>query len=278
MGGLRMFKTRLLSGIVLLIIMISVMVTGGPVLFTVLTAVSLIGVFELYRVIKIEKTALGFAGYAGVIAWWALVAGAFRDTALSMAVPVLAGTLILALLVFVFAYPKYRPEQLFGAVFGVLYVAVMLSFLYLTRESIRLGEWLVWLAFIASWGSDTCAYAVGMLFGKHKLAPVLSPKKSIEGSVGGIVGAALIGALFGTAMCHFTGEPDSLILVSALIGGAGSVISQIGDLAASGIKRGFEVKDYGKLIPGHGGILDRFDSVIITAPIVYYLALWLIHV
>jgi len=273
-----MFKTRLLSSIVLLTVTIAVMVLGDWLLWTVLVMVSLVGVWELYRVLGTEKSVLGVAGYAGTLAWWLLPAGFFQTEELSLAAPVLAGAFILVLFVFVFAYPKYRADQLFGTVFGILYLPVMLSFLYLTRETIKLGEWLVWMAFIASWGSDTCAYTVGILIGKHKLAPVLSPKKSIEGAVGGIVGAALLGALFGIAMCHFTGEPNELVPVFALMGGAGSVVSQIGDLAASGIKRCYEVKDYGRLIPGHGGILDRFDSVIVTAPIVYYLALWLIPV
>ena len=272
-----MFWTRLISSIVLLLIAVPSLLLGGSLLWMVLAAVSLIGVFELYRIRNIERTAMGFAGYLGVLAWWILAAGISFSGLAVLALPVLAGTLLLELAVFVFAYPKYQAEQLFTSLFGLFYVAVMLSFLYLVRENIRLGEWLVWLVFIASWGSDTCAYAVGVLIGRHKLAPVLSPKKSIEGSVGGIVGAALLGALFGLVMCKSLGEPEKLIGIFALIGGVGSVISQIGDLAASGIKRCYEVKDYGTLIPGHGGILDRFDSVIVTAPIVYYLALFLLQ-
>ncbi len=272
-----MFWTRLISSIVLLLIAVPSLLIGGAVLWTVLAAVSFVGVFELYRVRKIERTALGFAGYIGVLAWWVLAVGVSFSRLATLALPVLAGTLLLELAVFVFAYPKYQAEQLFTSLFALFYVAVMLSFLYLVREHIRLGSWLVWLVFIASWGSDTCAYAVGMLLGRHKLAPVLSPKKSIEGSIGGIAGAALLGALFGVVMCRTLGEPRQLIGIFALIGGVGSVISQIGDLAASGIKRCYEVKDYGTLIPGHGGILDRFDSVIVTAPIVYYLALFLLE-
>ena len=117
---------------------------------------------------------------------------------------------------------------------------------------------------------------VGRLFGKHKLAPVISPNKSIEGSIGGILGSALIGIIFGLVMSNFTGKSENLTIIFAVIGGLGSVISQIGDLAASGIKRNYDIKDYGNLIPGHGGILDRYDSIIITSPIVYYLAYYLV--
>ena len=124
----------------------------------------------------------------------------------------------------------------------------------------------MWLIFLCSWGCDTCAYCAGMLFGKHKMAPVLSPKKSVEGAVGGVAGAVLLGVIFAAVTKGPAAE-------YAAICGAGALISMVGDLAASAVKRNMEIKDYGKLIPGHGGILDRFDSVIFTAPVIYYLAL-----
>ena len=108
------------------------------------------------------------------------------------------------------------------------------------------------------------AYFAGRALGKHKLAPVLSPKKSVEGSVGGVLGALLLGALY----AYLISLP---IVETALICAFTSIISQFGDLFASAIKRNHEIKDYGNLIPGHGGILDRFDSVIITAPFIYVL-------
>ena len=103
------------------------------------------------------------------------------------------------------------------------------------------------------------------------MAPKLSPKKSVEGGIGGVAGAALIAVLYGLAINHW-GNADVNVLSFAVIGAAGGMISQVGDLGASAIKRNYGIKDYGKLIPGHGGILDRFDSVIFTAPIIYYLA------
>ena len=159
------------------------------------------------------------------------------------------------------------------ALFGVVYVVFMLSYLYQLR-GLENGAYLTGLVFFCAWGCDTCAYVVGMLFGKHKMAPILSPKKSVEGGIGGIVGAALIGVLYALAINHW-GNAGAEITQYAIIGAAGGAISQIGDLAASAIKRYHNIKDYGKLIPGHGGILDRFDSVIFTAPIIYYLATFL---
>ena len=132
------------------------------------------------------------------------------------------------------------------------------------------GKYLVWLIFLSSWGCDTCAYCVGMLLGKHKLAPVLSPKKSIEGAVGGVVGAALLGLLYASLFGHEMTDVANPHLACAAACGIAAVISQIGDLAASAIKRNHEVKDYGHLIPGHGGVLDRFDSMLFTAPAIYF--------
>ena len=158
-----------------------------------------------------------------------------------------------------------------AAFFGMVYAGVMMSFIYQTRL-LEEGQWLVWLIFICSWGCDTCAYCVGVLFGKHKMAPVLSPKKSIEGAVGGVVGAALLGALYAWAIGNFDAGFAHAPWMYAVLCGVGALVSMVGDLAASAIKRQENIKDYGKLIPGHGGILDRFDSVIFTAPIIYFLA------
>ena len=235
-----------------------------------LAAVSLIGMGELYRAVGVEETGkislLSLAGYAGALLFDLLLY--FQLSAYTMVG--LMGALILLMAVYVFTYPRYRAEQVMAAFFGLIYVAVMLSYIYQTRN-LPDGAFLVWLIFLCSWGCDTCAYCVGMLIGKHKMAPKLSPKKSIEGGVGGVAGAALLGALFALAMNQWGGVQVNPAHY-ALICGAGGVISQIGDLAASAIKRNHDIKDYGKLIPGHGGILDRFDSVIFTAPVIYYLA------
>ena len=157
---------------------------------------------------------------------------------------------------------------------GLPYVAVMLSYLYQVR-AMGDGRYLAWLIFLSSWGCDTSAYCVGMLLGKHKLAPVLSPKKSVEGAVGGVAGAALLGFLFATV---FGGKMTELMyprLACTLACAIAAVISQIGDLAASAIKRNHDIKDYGNLIPGHGGILDRFDSMLFTAPAIFFALLFL---
>ena len=267
-----MFKTRLLSGILLVIIALITVITGGSLLFGVLLLISLIGMTELYKVFGIEKKAPGVLGYIFAVGYYALLyfKPQLPGESLNWFMMLFMGYLICQMAVLVFAYPKYNTQQILAGFFGVFYVAVMLSFIYLTRN-LPDGKFLVWLIFLCSWGCDTCAYCVGMLIGKHKMAPVLSPKKSVEGAVGGVAGAALLGVIYAAA----TQGP---MLEYAVICAIGALISMVGDLAASAIKRNQGIKDYGKLIPGHGGILDRFDSVIFTAPVIYFLSLVMIEI
>ena len=258
-----MFKTRLISGILLVIAALLTIISGDYVLFFTLLCISLIGMQELYKAMGIHEDRTGLleiVGYLGAVLYYISLLLGFESYGL-MAVLV---SLILVMFVYVFTYPKYHANQVMAAFFGVVYVAVMLSFILMTRN-LPDGKFIVWLIFLCSWGCDTCAYCVGMLIGKHKMAPVLSPKKSVEGGVGGVVGAALLGVIYAAA----TQGP---MVEYAVICGIGALISMVGDLAASAIKRNQGIKDYGKLIPGHGGILDRFDSVIFTAPVIYYLA------
>ena len=253
-------KTRVLSGIVLAIIMISSSFCGGWYLYLLCAGVSLIGMYELYRVIDIQKSALAYMGYLSAIFYYICVLTGYEKY--DIFVFVIALMAIMS--VYVFTFPKYKIEEVTLTFLGLFYVAVMLSYIYKVRI-LEDGIYIVWLIFIASWGNDTFAYFTGVLLGKHKMAPVLSPKKSIEGAVGGVVGAAVLGVIYATA----TQGP---VLEYAVICAVGALISMVGDLAASAIKRNQGIKDYGKLIPGHGGILDRFDSVIFTAPVIYYLA------
>lgn len=258
-----MFKTRLISGIILVAVALLTIISGGPVLYLTLLCISLIGMQELYKAAKVHEDSfnlLEIIGYAGAVLYYLSLVWdkrGYEEIAIVLA-------LILLMFVYVFSYPKYEAQQIMAAFFGIVYVAVMLSFIYMTRM-LPNGKFDVWLIFICSWGCDTFAYCVGMLIGKHKMAPLLSPKKSVEGAVGGIIGAVLLGVVYGMV----TG---STMVTYGIICGVGALISMIGDLAASAIKRQTGIKDYGRLIPGHGGILDRFDSVIFTAPVIYFLA------
>lgn len=273
-----MFLTRLMSSVVLVVLSLFTIFAGGYFLGAVLLFLALTAYRELSKACKLEekgKTALlNIIGYIGIIAYYALMVFVENRIYLFLA---LITILVAFMFVYVFTFPKYKAEQIMCSFFCVAYAPVMLSFIYMVR-SLPYGIYTVWMIFISSWICDTCAYVVGMLFGKHKLAPILSPKKSIEGALGGIAGSALVGAFYG----YFVVEPaiseQQVTWVFLLISMVGAVISQVGDLAASAIKRNHDIKDYGKLIPGHGGVMDRFDSVIFTAPMIYFLAVLLIRV
>lgn len=272
-----MFWTRLASGIVLVIIALGAMSFGSLPLALLLWAISLAAFRELTKALKCSRVpgkvnGLEILGFAGVTAYYLVLYLTRNSTLLLMCI---VGFFLLTLLMYVGAFPKFDAAQVAAAVFAFLYAPVMLSFVYLTRESNQ-GIYLVWMILISSWGCDTCAYVVGMLIGRKKIFPLLSPKKSLEGCIGGVLGAGLLGWLYGHFFVETAFADGRVSWLTAVICAVGAVMSMAGDLAASAIKRNNDIKDYGKLIPGHGGIMDRFDSMIVTAPMTYFLAILLL--
>ncbi|MCR4989528.1 MAG: phosphatidate cytidylyltransferase, partial [Lachnospiraceae bacterium] len=216
---------------------------------------------------------LEIIGYAGIILYYLMLLIKNDPKILLPSVTVI---LMAYAFLYVFTFPKYNAGNIMMSFFCIVYGPVMLSFIYLTRQA-PFGQYLVWMIFVCSWVCDTCAYCVGMLFGKHPLAPVLSPKKSVEGAIGGILGSAIVGFLISYFLFEKNIDVSGMRWVTVLIASLGAILSQVGDLTASAIKRNFNIKDYGRIIPGHGGIMDRFDSVIFTAPMIYFLTLLLVH-
>lgn len=152
---------------------------------------------------------------------------------------------------------------------NAVYVAFGFSSLVLLRD-MKYGVYVFIIPFVVSWMTDTFAYFTGMLIGKHKLIPSVSPKKTVEGAVGGTVFAVALTLLYGFIAGKINGaEPQYLSI--AIISTVTSVLSQCGDLIMSLIKRKYGIKDYGKVFPGHGGVLDRFDSIVMTAPVIYFI-------
>lgn len=253
----------MIGGFFVAVITLITLLSGGIVSAVILTIVSLIGVYEFLKVYSLEKTSFAIVDYAGTLLFYVLIyleKGEFLF-------PLVILVLMVLLAIYVFLFPKYKDIDITKAFFGFVYVTVLLSFVFRIR-SMESGMLLSFFILISSWGNDVFAYLVGSAIGKHKFSPKVSPNKSIEGFVGGIVGAGIIGFLFGVAFAE--GIPFSG-LYCAIISALGSIPAVIGDLAASAIKRDNGIKDYSHLIPGHGGILDRFDSVFFTAPIIYYL-------
>lgn len=178
--------------------------------------------------------------------------------------------LLWTLLIAVISFPRIRWSDLGAGFFGIVYVTVSLTYILLLREKDQ-GLWLTALFFIANWLADSGAYFTGRALGKHPLAPVISPKKSIEGVFGGTVTAALVLAMLGPKLTGFS------YLFWAGFGIVISLGGQLGDLAESTLKRAAGVKDSSNIFPGHGGVLDRFDSIMFTAPLAYVLLDWFVR-
>lgn len=174
---------------------------------------------------------------------------------------------IVAAMIYGWKIDDRGPYDAIATVVGLVYV-VFFSYHIVLLDRTAVGFVFTWTVILASFGSDIMAYFTGYLIGKHKLAPVLSPKKTIEGAIGGVVGAGVLCGIYGAIFAK------EYILQCVFIGIVGGAFSQAGDLTASAFKRKMGIKDYGNLIPGHGGIMDRFDSVIFVAPFVYYLVLF----
>lgn len=264
-------KQRVISGAVLVVILAITLYFGGIVTCGLMALVSLVGNMELLRVYGVNKKTPGIVCYLATVLYYIAI---YLDR-MDIIVPMMVVYLLVMLAVYVLTFPTYSDKQIMAAFMDFFYVSVMLSFVYLIRN-MEHGLVLVLLIFVSSWINDTCAYFVGRALGKHKMAPVLSPKKSIEGLIGGIVGAGVFGAVFGILFDKYVDTMNYAPLLFAVVSAVGALPAVIGDLAASAIKRNNDIKDYGKLIPGHGGILDRFDSIIFTAPIIYYLLVYLL--
>lgn len=266
---------RIATSVIGLPILIGVVLLGGIALKAGILILSLVGMFEFYRAVDKKIMPIHWVGFGLAYVYiysLGYVGEGFLQLLLMLFVP-------LILIVQIFMHEKINIHNSAITLFGFFYVAFMFSNIYLIRES-YLGNWTVWLVFISAFGCDTGAYFTGLCFGKHKMAPVLSPKKTIEGAVGGVIFAGLLSAIYGYFIGKFASVPENLniVLICFVVGIVGSIFAELGDLAASSIKRFTGIKDYGKLMPGHGGILDRFDSVIFTSAVVYLILLYFVKI
>jgi len=218
----------------------------------------------------LTQSAEGFAGSMSVLDLYQMVAQTSRLDFL----PVFS--LVFVFWLFLYAILHYgKPtaipfSSLTAAIFSGLVFPLMLSCL-LRLRLLPDGEILVWVPLAISFGSDTCAYFCGMAFGKHKMAPLVSPHKTVEGGIGGLAGGVLGLLLLKLIVSLAGGAFPVAVWQLVVLGILASAVSEIGDLSFSVIKREYGVKDYGKLLPGHGGVLDRFDSVTFVAPLAYLL-------
>ena len=260
-----MYK-RVITAVIGLPLVIFLVYFGGWPLLLLLLILTLIGLRELYRAFSKADKPVHFVGYIFTVAYFAAVFffGAGYWLLIAMAFFVIGVQACLIAL-----FHKISIEDAVVTVYGFLYVPFLLSFIFLVRAH-ELGHFYVWLIFTSAFGCDTFAYMAGTTLGRHKLSNTPSPKKSVEGLIGGVLGAALVGLLYGFFVSRFTNwDIANGMIIATVISLIGAVFSIIGDMAASAIKRRTGIKDFGSLLPGHGGVVDRVDSIIIVAPIVY---------
>lgn len=267
--------TRIITSIVCIPILILVVVYGNIFLKIALMLVSLIGIYEFYRAVNKNTNKdikrINDIGYLFTIIYYVIL---LKFSLYSYFI--FTSIFILVLMISMLLHSdKYNIKDVAITFMGFYYVCFLLSHIILVREQPN-GFIFVWLIFITAWGSDTGAYFTGKAIGRTKLVPKLSPNKTVEGAIGGVVLSAILCIIYGLCMDKlFNTNLQNLFIGLIVIGVVGSIVGQLGDLTASAIKRYTGIKDYGNLIPGHGGILDRFDSILFTAPLVYYLTILL---
>jgi len=264
-------KVRTITAAIILAVAIPILIFSKYIVYPIaLALVALAAVFELLRVIGAHREWI--ISVPAYIISLALPLSAYFVTESTRIIYLLsAAAVVFAYMLYlmcaaVFSHGRIAFSKIGEAFVAVTYIVISLSSLSTIRYMTH-GMFCFLLVFLTAWGSDVMAYVVGSLMGKHKLIPEVSPKKTVEGAIGGILSAILACILYGYIIECLTDVCANYLSLS-LIGLLLSVVSQIGDLIASLIKREYGVKDYGNLLPGHGGIMDRFDSVLaVSAPL-----------
>ncbi len=282
--------TRIISGIIASVILIALLLLPSYVLAIVALAASIIGLFEFSNAMR--KRNINIDLPVSIISAVIIMGKAYGFTIpieLPPEISVLlykifavnnlnAFVYILLLYLFcriIFDRTKCHIEDMAYTLLGIVYIPFLLSFAIMTRNLER-GFEFIWLVLIGSVMTDVFAYFVGVSIGKNKIIPHISPKKTVEGSIGGALGCMLIMVLYGAIIMNRSGAAHISLYHFAVMGFLCGVVAQFGDWAASAIKRYTGIKDFGNLIPGHGGIMDRVDSIIFVSPLVYiYVSLFL---
>lgn len=257
-----MLGSRLITGLIMALFLIVVLLADSFVLQIVAFVAAVLVLFELYKATGILKK--GFLFVLGFLPAIML----FMKNASAM------GMLTYIYIVLLFAFMMINNKNVklkdIATTFMLGFaIAFMIKHIIMVRQIEGTGKFLIWAVFVSACLSDTFAYACGRTFGKHKLAPVISPKKTVEGAVGALLGTMISMLVYGGILHLFCSCSVNFGLI-ALLGLVSSVFAQLGDLSASIIKRECQIKDFGSILPGHGGFFDRFDSILFVAPIIYY--------
>ena len=267
--GCNDMKTRVLFGVFGFVFVLLALYALPPVVLELLlTVLCVLATFELLGSTKLVSNRLQLLLCSVV----SLGLAAGHSSLVPFDLTAVWQGLVLVLLIGSFAielrfHDSMSAAQVAWSFFGALIVPyLLLSLLRIFQMEYHHGPVIVLLPLLAAWGADTCALFAGVLFGKHKLAPVVSPKKTVEGAVGGVLGGAVL-VLLASLLMNAIFKLQIPLWAAVLLGGLGAVLGEIGDLSFSVIKRQAGIKDYGSIFPGHGGVLDRFDSVIFVAPL-----------
>ncbi len=268
---------RLTSGVTVFVILLLVLLFANDIAMDIfITILSIIGLYEYCNCLHKNNKANPNYAYMIAVSIFIVLAHFLcliniipTNTLLMTLIMIVPISIVFLISEMVLYKSKRNIIDICTTIFGIVYIPLELLFFSMTRADLNLGRFLVWYVVIASWGSDSCAYLIGKNFGKHHFTE-LSPNKTTEGCIAGIVGAMLISLLYTIAINNIFNLGISL-LITTLITGVLALIGQIGDLMASSVKRYCEVKDFSELIPGHGGLLDRIDSVILVSPFAYIL-------
>lgn len=254
---------RTLSALIALPLLFWMVLNGGGVLVLSVLVLSLIGQYEFYKAFSKSHRPIQILGYGVTLA---VYAGFFLEMGKGY-----FSFVVLAFLFAVFAYMVFSEHDIIDAVVtftGFFYVAFTLG--HMVMLSNHSTSFFIWYPFILAFVTDTFAYLTGRVFGRTPLIPKVSPNKTVEGSIGGIVGCVAVSVVYALIV------NPSFWYKAIFLGLLGSFIAQVGDLVASKIKRQFGIKDFGWIMPGHGGVLDRCDSLIMTTPFVYYFVLFFV--
>ncbi len=267
-------KIRIISAAVAIVLLIPILWFSDTFIFPLAMAVcAAVAAFELVSCVGARKwyvlvPSMCFASLLPLLTEWF---ASSVERYIAILATAAFGYFFLLLTIAVILGGRLKYSTVAQTVAGVVYATAGFTSIALIRGSIPHGEWIFGLVFVSAWVTDTMAYFTGRLLGKHKLCPKISPKKTIEGSIGGTVFCALSFLLYGFIAQKAGGLSPNYVMLG-ISGLVLSVISQFGDLAASLIKREHGVKDYGKIMPGHGGVMDRFDSILAVAPVLLFIA------
>lgn len=266
---------RTITGVIAFPILAVILIFSNTIIMDIFTAIiACISMYEYFHCFKSTKKA-NPSQYLGYIFCILIAFTHFVDERLLAYIMVLIipFSLVALFTELVLSKGEKNIKDIAVTMLGICYIPLMIIYLSLIRDMDLdqglNGKILIWFVLIASWGSDVFAYFIGRHFGKHKLTKI-SPNKTVEGAVAGIVGAILLGILF-AVLCNTIWNVGINYLLIGCIMAVLSIVGQIGDLAASSIKRYCEIKDFSELIPGHGGMLDRIDSIIFVLPFAYIL-------